>query len=114
MAISSPTLSLTVASVATSPSRVGLDVDAKVQPLEVRAERAGTLLDQQIERRLGRLELIALILQSPRPAPRILSISFASSCKWCFVVMAMMFERPDSSLIRTRRSLPTTSGAMCS
>ena len=29
-------------------------------------------------------------------------------------VMATMFDRPDSSLTSTRRSLPTASGSMCS
>ena len=93
---------------------VGFDVDVVVQQLEVRLKRAGRPLDQQVERRLGRLELVAAVLQLDDLLRARCSISSVSCCRLCFAVRAMMFDRPESSLTSTRRSLPTGSGSMCS
>ena len=52
-----------MASVVVLAVAVGFDVDVVVQQLEVRLERAGRPLHQQVERGLGRFELVAAVFQ---------------------------------------------------
>ena len=85
-----------------------------VEPLEMRLERAGALLDQQVERAFGRLELVALVFQLDDLRQNLVHQLAVVAADCASLVRATMFERPDSSLTRMRRSLPTRSGAMCS
>ena len=80
----------------------------------MRLERAGRPLDQQIERGLGRLELIAAVFQLDDLLEDSCPSGRCRSARFALLVRATMFERPESSLTSTRRVLPTLSGAMCS
>ena len=74
----SPIRSFTVASVTTFAVAVAADFHVVLQPFEVRPERPGTPLDQQVERGLRRLELVAWFSMHDHGA-RIWSIK-ARSC----------------------------------
>ena len=74
---------------------------------------AGQPLDQEDERRLGGLELVALVLQVLDRSRTF--ESKAPSCSRPYSLsFSAMFDLPESSLTRTRRSLPTVAGSMCS
>ena len=85
---------------------VGFDVDVVVQQLEVRLERAGGPLHQQVERGLGRLELVAAVLQLDDLAASTCSISARVVLQ---VVLAWSGRRCSTG----RRARSPARGARC-